>query len=110
VQALMQRVEVRTCTDYDPLNPNAARSDRVWVVLKNGQTLEGEPVTHARGHARAPLSEAELLGKFTACLDSVDLASQAGPLFERLVSFERLSARELMRGGTHVAHATAAFA
>lgn len=110
VQALMQRVEVRTCTDYDPHSPNAARSDRVWVVLKSGQTLEGEPVTHARGHARAPLSEAELLGKFSACLESVGLASQAGPLFERLASFERLSARELMRGGTHATRTVAAFA
>jgi 2-methylcitrate dehydratase PrpD len=110
VQALMKHVEVRTGTDYDPLNPNAAPSDRVWVVLKNGQTLEGEPVTHARGHARVPLSQAELFGKFSACLESVGLASQAGPLFERLVSFERVSARELMRGGSHAARAATAIA
>jgi hypothetical protein len=80
------------------------------VVLKNGQTLEGEPVTHARGHARVPLSQAELFGKFSACLESVGLASQAGPLFERLVSFERVSARELMRGGSHAARAATAIA
>jgi hypothetical protein len=70
--------------------------DRVNVVLRNGETLVHEPVTHAKGSWLKLLTDVELRQKFLDCA-SVGLSkTQAASLFASLASLERLpSLREL---------------
>jgi 2-methylcitrate dehydratase PrpD len=97
VQALMRRVGVETNQNYDPDSPGASVYDQVRVHLAGGAVLESEQVTHARGHARRPLADAELFDKFRGCLDAGGAKVGAGPLFERLQRLHELaSVRELI--------------
>jgi 2-methylcitrate dehydratase PrpD len=97
VQALMRRVGVETNQNYDPDSPGASVFDQVKVHLAGGAVLESEQVTHARGHARRPLSDRELYDKFRGCLDAAGTKASPGPLFERLQRLDALaSARELI--------------
>ena len=98
VQALMRRVGVETNQNYDPDSPGASVYDQVRVHLSGGAVLESDQVTHARGHARRPLGDAELFDKFRGCLEAGGAKVAAGPLFERLRRLHELaSARELIR-------------
>jgi len=100
VQALMRRVGVETNKNYDPDSPGASVYDQVRVQLAGGAVLESEPVRHARGHARRPLTDAELFEKFRGCLDAGGAKVEAGPLFERLQRLHAIaSARELIGVG-----------
>jgi 2-methylcitrate dehydratase PrpD len=97
VQALMRRVGVETNQNYDPESPGAAVFDQVRVRLADGAVLESEPVAHARGHARRPLTEGELRDKFRGCLDAGGARTGTGPLFDRLQHLQEIgSARELV--------------
>ncbi len=95
VQALMERVEIVTSTEYDPDLPGAAPTDSVAVELTSGRMLAGEPVARATGHASRPLTEAQLYDKFADCLDvgASDIPAEA--LFKRLQAIQSISAREL---------------
>ena len=95
VQALMQKVAVRTTTDYDPDSPGAAKADWSEIRLRDGRVLATERVRRARGHADLPLSEADLFAKFEDCLQAGHSAIAAPLLFERLQSMEQRQARAL---------------
>ncbi|GGE50237.1 hypothetical protein GCM10007276_29120 [Agaricicola taiwanensis] len=95
VQALMERVEIRLGTEYDPRNPNAAPFDQVRIQLRTGEELEGPAVHRARGHAEAPLSDDDLYEKFEVCLEAAGVRPEASALFDRLMSIETISARQL---------------
>jgi 2-methylcitrate dehydratase PrpD len=97
VQALMRRVAVETNQNYDPDSPGASLYDQVRVHLAGGTVLESDQVTHARGHARRPLTDAELFDKFRGCLDAGGAKVAARPLFDRLQRLQEIaSARELI--------------
>ena len=95
VQALMKKVEVVTTTDYDPDMPGAARADTVAVELNDGRTIAGDPVARATGHPSRPLTEEQLLEKFTDCLEAGGSEIPADVLFKRLSAIQSISAREL---------------
>jgi 2-methylcitrate dehydratase PrpD len=100
VQALMRQVGVETNQNYDPDSPGASLYDQVRVRLAGGEVLESDQVTHARGHARRPLTDAELFDKFRGCLDAGGAKVAARPLFERLQRLHEVaSARELVGAG-----------
>ena len=100
VQALMRRVAVETNQNYDPDSPGASLYDQVRVHVAGGTVLESDQVTHARGHARRPLTDAELFDKFRGCLDAGGAKVAARPLFDRLQRLQELaSARELIGVG-----------
>ena len=95
VQALMQRVNIVTNTDYDPESSGAAMADQVTIRLTDGGVLEGERVHRARGHADRPLAEADLFAKFEDCLNVGRSTIPPAVLFERLRAMEHGSARSL---------------
>jgi hypothetical protein len=80
----------------DPEDPVFAPDETVVVALRDGRRIESSPVRHARGHARAPLSDAELWDKFADCLSGACAPATARQLFDKLQALERLdSARSL---------------
>jgi 2-methylcitrate dehydratase PrpD len=95
IVASMKKVRTTTTSERLPDGPFGP-DDRVNVVLRNGETLVHEPVTHAKGSWQKPLTDAELRQKFLDCA-SVGLSKkQAVSLFDLLSSLERLSSlREL---------------
>ncbi len=95
VQALMQRVEIRTTSEYDAELPGAAPADAVRIELNSGETIMGEPVKRATGHASRPLTEAQIWEKFSDCLDVGGSDIPADVLFKRLTSIQSLSARQI---------------
>jgi 2-methylcitrate dehydratase PrpD len=100
VQELMRRVVVETNQNYDPDSPGASVYDQVRVHLVGGTSLESEQVRHARGHARRPLTDADLFEKFRGCLDAGGAKVAAAELFERLQRLHEIaSARELIGVG-----------
>jgi 2-methylcitrate dehydratase PrpD len=90
VQALFPKVTVRVVDDPDPDDPLFARSDSVKVTLSDGTVLAGEPVRHARGHARNPVGMDELRTKFVDCVGGALPAPRRDALFERLRGLEDL--------------------
>nr|ART90391.1 hypothetical protein [uncultured bacterium] len=95
IQALMRKVEIVTTTEYDADLPGAALQDSVTVELINGNTVAGEPVKRATGHATRPLTEAQIYEKFADCLDAGASDIPADVLFKRLSAIQSLSAREV---------------
>lgn len=95
VQSLIGRVSIETNKNYDQESSGASVQDQVSIRLASGETLNGEPVKHARGHAERPLSEAELFTKFENCLDVGKSRVPASVLFERLKGLEHGSARQM---------------
>ncbi|MFC1822622.1 MmgE/PrpD family protein [Thermodesulfobacteriota bacterium] len=69
LQALMEKVHIRTTKEYDPNYPVAAPADYVTITFKNGEQITTPPIKRARGHADIPLSREELLEKFVDCAD-----------------------------------------
>ena len=90
VQALFEKVRISPVDDPDADDPLFSRSDRVRVTLADGTVLAGEPVTHARGHARNPLGMDDLRLKFNDCVAEALTASRRDCLFERLADLENL--------------------
>ena len=60
-----------------PDQPGMAMHDRVKVELDDGQRLDSGPIRYPQGHARQPLSEAELAAKFLDCAHHGKLAKPA---------------------------------
>jgi len=100
VQRLLRRVTVETNQNYAPDAPGASVYDQVRVTLTDGTVLESEPVSAARGHAKRPLSDAELFEKFRGCLAAGRSTIEPKELFERLQRLETVrSARDLAKAG-----------
>jgi 2-methylcitrate dehydratase PrpD len=99
VQELMRKVAIVTNENYDPDVSGASAWDQVTVELANGESIESDKVRRARGHAERPLSQTELFDKFRSCLDSGDARLSPERLFDRLLRFENVTARELTATG-----------
>ena len=83
IVASMKKVRTTTTSERLPDGPFGP-DERVNVVLRNGETLVHEPVTHAKGSWQKPLTGAELRQKFLDCA-SVGLSKkQAVSLFDLL--------------------------
>jgi len=95
IQSLIPRVAIDTTTEYMADGSGAAPFDQVTVALTSGITLKGPEVRHATGHAELPLSDSELFEKFQGCLEAGNAHNQAGALFDRLMSLEKIQARQL---------------
>jgi 2-methylcitrate dehydratase PrpD len=88
VQQLFERVHVTPAVAYDPDSPGSAPTDQVVITTRGGQRYESAAVRHARGHARLPLSQAELRAKFLDCLAYGGFEGDAAIFFERLEAME----------------------
>ncbi|MGF6637315.1 MmgE/PrpD family protein [Paraburkholderia sp. MM6662-R1] len=89
IQAMMERVR----TVYDPCeDPSSgyAPFDQVAVVLRDGRTIESEPVALARGAAGAPLSDEEVRSKFLDCTSRTLDETTALGLYVRLKRLDTL--------------------
>jgi len=67
VQALFERMEVRTVNTSHPTEPTLAASDRLVVRLDDGRVLDSGEVYAARGDASSPLTDEDLTAKFLDC-------------------------------------------
>jgi aconitate decarboxylase len=67
VQQLLRKVRIVALAGRDPQEPLFSPVDRLSVRLRNGATLQAEPVRRALGHASRPIGQAELRQKFIAC-------------------------------------------
>ena len=95
IQALIGKVHCETVTDTIPGVPFAP-FDQVTVTLAGGKTVKSPPMRYARGSIEAPLSVAELRGKFDDCVAGKLTSADGAALFTALDNLERLaSAREL---------------
>jgi aconitate decarboxylase len=88
VTVLYARTVMRI-SDEDPCpdQPGQARYDRVVIETANGHIHDSGDVRYPRGHARLPLSDAELDAKFLDCAAHGGLADPA-LLLERLHGLE----------------------
>ncbi len=68
VQALMARVRTLHEPVLCPLDPTFALTDRVRIGTRSGQVLDSGPIRFPQGHARQPMSAAQLRTKFMECL------------------------------------------
>jgi 2-methylcitrate dehydratase PrpD len=69
--------------------PSLAISDRVSIILKNGQVLEGEEVEFALGDAFNPMTLADQRRKFHDCVSSANQGPRPA-LFDALTHLEEL--------------------
>lgn len=88
VQQLMRKVQAETVAASCPVEPGFALHDSVLIELQDGRRLESGPIRFARGHARLPLSEADIHAKFLGCVAAHETeAAQA--LLDRLSQLGR---------------------
>jgi aconitate decarboxylase len=73
-----------------PDQPGMAKFDRVVMEARGGRVLDSGPIRYPRGHARLPLSDADLDAKFLDCAAHGQVADGAA-LLERLHRLEGLS-------------------
>jgi 2-methylcitrate dehydratase PrpD len=90
VQGLIERVHVTHIPADDPATPAAAWADQVFVRLRDGRVLGGEPVHQALGHAERPLDTQELKAKFLDALAYGRYEGDAEALFAQLSALERV--------------------
>lgn len=88
VQSLFERVHVAPADAYDPESPGSAVADQVTVTTSDGRRHESAAVRYARGHAKIPLSQADLRAKFIDCLRYGRFEGDAAAFFERIASFD----------------------
>ncbi len=87
-------IEVVTGEDC-PDQPGMAKFDRVVIALHDGSARDSGPIRHPRGHAAAPMSDAELGAKFLDCAAHGE-AADAEALLARLQDLDRAAGvREL---------------
>ena len=92
----MARVTVRVHPDWVEGKDTDARADVVAVKLKNGREFS-HGVALARGHARVPLTDAELVSKFRECAGLVLRLGTIERCIELVARLERLqNVSELM--------------
>lgn len=88
VAKLMAKVKMRSDERLDKLYPEASPS-RVSIRLKSGQTHSAE-VLYPLGHARNPLSDADVVNKFNELTAARLNATQRESALEALFNFERV--------------------
>jgi aconitate decarboxylase len=91
VQEMFPKVRISTRTDRLREEPALAAYDRVEIVLRDGRTLQSEPIAYPRGHFKRPVDADRLWTKFADCTAPSMGEAQARMLFERLQSLERLA-------------------
>lgn len=67
VQALLRKVTVQATEEQDGEEPIFSPADSMTVRLRDGSTLEADPVRRALGHASRPIDDASLREKFMRC-------------------------------------------
>jgi 2-methylcitrate dehydratase PrpD len=72
-----------------PEQPGMARFDRVVIETRDGRRLDSGPIRHPQGHARQPLSDADLDAKFLDCARHGQVRD-ASAMLERLRRLESL--------------------
>lgn len=72
VQALFERLVVRTVDSAHPVEPTLAASDRLVMHLHDGRTVDSGEVFSARGDPGSPLSEQDMAAKFGDCTRDMD--------------------------------------
>ena len=90
VQRFMERVTVATTGETDPDSPAFAPSDRIVVKLVGGDLLDSGEIYHARGHAKLPLTTADMWAKFYDCLATSTHEATAKALFDQLQHIDEL--------------------
>jgi 2-methylcitrate dehydratase PrpD len=65
--ALYPLIRAELDSEECPDEPGMALNDRVVIETRDGRRLDSGPIRHPRGHARAPLGDAELNAKFLDC-------------------------------------------
>jgi 2-methylcitrate dehydratase PrpD len=98
VQELMTRVSVKTNERYDNEAPVQSVADRVDIVLRSGERIEGEPVHRPLGHPSRPLPAGALKNKFRECVEAAGANDEAAvKLFNRLQAIDEVtSVRDLV--------------
>ena len=91
VQNLMQRVTVIADTKEDPKLPGYSPFDLVTVTLKDGTKIESRQITAVRGGPDLPLSREQLWAKFEDCAQVGGASDIAKPLFDMLMSLEKVA-------------------
>jgi len=89
VRAVMARVQVTLRTDVSADDPVFCVADRVVAHQRDGRVFDSGDVAYARGHARLPLTEADLRAKFLDCVASGG-RGDGEALYAHLAGFERL--------------------
>ena len=87
VASLMQKIKVNASADLCALYPESAPS-RVRVRMESGDVLTGE-VRYPKGHARNPLSDAELNIKFRRIFKEQGRAAQGEAALQALWAFDQ---------------------
>jgi 2-methylcitrate dehydratase PrpD len=90
VQALMPRVTGRADSRLDPQRPGYSICDEIVIDLRDGRRLDTGPITQIRGDAGAPLRHDELWAKFEDCVRTGNPGISARPLFDALMSLDRV--------------------
>ncbi|MBS7701355.1 MULTISPECIES: MmgE/PrpD family protein [unclassified Chelatococcus] len=78
VQSQFEKVSITTTDERMAGDETFAPFDQVAVTTVTGDTVSSPPVSHARGSWQRPLSDAELMEKFTACV-TLALGADAAP-------------------------------
>ena len=87
VASLMQKIKVNASADLCALYPESAPS-RVRVLMESGDVHTGE-VRYPKGHARNPLSDAELNIKFRRIFKEQRRAAQGEAALQALWAFDQ---------------------
>ena len=90
VQSLMKTVRRVVTDEADADNPGFSPSDQVTVRLRDGRSIAGPSVAHARGHMRNPVDVETLRRKFDECTQGALERTEAEALFAKLQHPERL--------------------
>ncbi len=90
LQSLYGRVRITLLDEQDPEDPVFSPTEHLIIRLKDGSVVEKRDIRHAKGHARNPLSAAELRAKFDDCLNAAGLRG-GDQLYERLAGLEKLA-------------------
>jgi 2-methylcitrate dehydratase PrpD len=90
VQTLMRSVRRVVSEEADPEDPLFSPADQVVVQLRDGTTLEGPAVRHARGHMQNPVGPDVLRRKFDECAATLLAPAEAAALFDKLADPARL--------------------
>ena len=90
VQALLNKVSVRTTEDYDPDEPALSRFDQVRFFMRGGTVIDSAPVARALGSAQRPISADALKQKFVDCFAVGAPDVDASTVFDTLQALEDL--------------------
>jgi 2-methylcitrate dehydratase PrpD len=88
VQALIGKVTIEGDASVCPVEPAFSVNDRVRIEMDDGTRLDSGDIRFARGHARLPLTAAELKAKFLDCCDGANLDAER--LYGMLAGLERV--------------------